>query len=41
MEATGKSHLSSGAASADLEEILQLLGVHTVTPDKFGTTNAA
>lgn len=41
MEATGKSHLSSGEASADLKEILQLLGVHTVTPDKFGTTNAA
>lgn len=30
MEATGKSQLSSGEASADLQEILQLLGIHRV-----------
>lgn len=41
VEATGKSHPSSGEASADLQEMLQLLGIHRVIPDKFGTTNAA
>lgn len=40
MEATGKSHPFSGEASTGVQEILQLLGFHTVTPDKFGT-NAA
>lgn len=40
MEATGKSHPSSGEASADLQEVLQLLGIHIVNPDKFGTTSA-
>lgn len=40
-EATGKSHPSSGEASADLQEMLQLLGIHRVIPDKFGPTNAA
>lgn len=39
MEATGKSHPSSGEASADLQEILQLLGIHIVNADKFGTTS--
>lgn len=41
MEVTGKSHLSSGEASADLQEILQSLDIDTDVNEKFGTTNCS
>ena len=39
MEVTGKCHPSSGEASADLQEILPSLDIHTDIHEKFGATS--
>ena len=39
VEGTGRCHLSSGEAGADLKTFLQLLDIHSDIHEKFDTTN--